>query len=82
MMVYTFTKLKGCTKFIQNNKDLKDVKYFALHYKLQKKIKSIYLTNYKYYQYITGNINFLNSSLCIPPKNKIFLLSFPSLILK
>ena len=29
---------------------------FALHYRLQKKLKSIYLTNYKYDQYLADNI--------------------------
>ena len=29
---------------------------FALHYILQKKLKSIYLTNYKYDQYLADNI--------------------------
>ena len=37
---------------------------FASNYKLQKKIKSIYLTNYKYYEYIGDNIILLNSNLC------------------
>ena len=31
-------------------------------YKLQKKLKSIYLTNYKYNQYIIVNIILLNSN--------------------
>ena len=53
----------------------------ALHYKLQKKLKTIFLTNYKYYQYMVDNISF-NSNLCIPPKNKTLMFSFPSLILK
>ena len=34
------------------------------------------------YQYIVVNINLLNSTLCIPPKNKMSTSSFPILILK
>ena len=46
------------------------------------KLKSAYLTNHKYYQYIVNNITSLNSNLCIPPKNRSSIFSFASLILK
>ena len=67
----------------ENDKDLKDIKdfYFALN-KLQKKLKSIYLANYKYYLNIVDKIISPNSNLCIAPKNKTSMFSFPSLILK
>ena len=39
---------------------------FALRYKFHKKLKSIYLTNNKCYQYIDDDITLLNSNLCIP----------------
>ena len=46
------------------------------------KLKSAYLTNYKYYQYIVNIITSLNSNLCIPLKNRSSMFDFASLILK
>ena len=78
----TPSKLKECKKFNQNNKDFKDAKHFCFMYKLQKKLESIYLANYKYNQYIIVNIILLNSNLRIPPKITKPMFSFPRLILK
>ena len=78
----THSKLKECKTLIQNNKDFKDAKYFCFMYKLQKKLKSIYLTNYEYNHYKIVSIILLDSNLSIPPKITMPMFSFPRLILK
>ena len=50
--------------------------------KLQRKLKIIYLSNYKQLSKHGCYNILLNSNLCIPPKNKITMFSFSGLILK
>ena len=54
---------------------------FVLNYKLQEEFKTIRFI-IDIYQYKIHNIILLKSSLYMPPKNKLFTINIPSLILK
>ena len=55
---------------------------FVLHYNYKMNLKQLIRLIAKIYQHKVGNILLLNGTLCISSKNEIFMLNFPSQVLK